>query len=226
MPMPSQGYSCTWAALHILKIKTGYTLSMGIAIDLLLLPHAMPFDLYLLSSQDFDLFHQSPSSLPTNNCDIQSISSIHPFFQGRDQSAYMFNFTSPIDDDYQLLIVNRNIYAAIAVTVYMDVIIPYSVTNTKTRTYSVLQTTEILQTSETLVPVPSPNASWLLPVVVVVVVVVLLLVVVGFFATRLGKKRGQVKLTEFVSKTPTCVKCGATLPPDSNFCSKCGSAQD
>jgi hypothetical protein len=59
----------------------------------------------------------------------------------------------------------------------------------------------------------------------VTLVVLILCVVVGFYATRLGKKRGQVKLTQFVTKKPTCVKCGATLPPDSKFCNKCGSAQ-
>jgi hypothetical protein len=60
----------------------------------------------------------------------------------------------------------------------------------------------------------------------VALVVLVLCGVLAFYATRVGKKRGQVKLTQFVSKKPTCGKCGATLPPDSKFCEKCGSAQD
>jgi hypothetical protein len=59
----------------------------------------------------------------------------------------------------------------------------------------------------------------------VALVVLVLCGGIGFNSLRTGKKHGQVKLTQLVSKTPTCVKCGATLPPDSKFCEKCGSVQ-
>jgi hypothetical protein len=60
----------------------------------------------------------------------------------------------------------------------------------------------------------------------VALVVLVLYGAIGFYSLRTGKRQAQVKLIHSVSKQPNCVKCGATLPPDSKFCEKCGSAQD
>ena len=172
MPVPSKGYTCQFSALEIVNIRTGFTLSTFVILSPWLLPTSLyaprlTFDLYLLDPQAFNEYRQRSQQNHQIVCDPLSIPSIHPFFQGKDHFVYSFNFTSPMDTNYWLLIVNRNTYTSIEVGIDVDVIEPYSVTGTQTLTFTKLETSEI--------PFLQANASWLLPVALFAVVVVLFL---------------------------------------------------
>jgi ribosomal protein L40E len=63
---------------------------------------------------------------------------------------------------------------------------------------------------------------------VVAAIIGVLVIVVLFFALqkrRTTHRPKQATLSQFVNVPTSCIKCGAALPPASEFCNKCGTKQ-
>ena len=131
-------------------------------------------------------------------------------------------------------------------TMYTTVSIPSVATNTVTLSslyYSIpaLPIPPITQAptnnQNKQVPFFEVNTSWLLPLLVVAVAAIVTFILVANALPRIRSGTSEPKVTEpkpaiSVSQSAEktagklfCINCGAELPPKSQFCNKCGSAQ-
>jgi ribosomal protein S27AE len=92
---------------------------------------------------------------------------------------------------------------------------PQPVTYTTTGMVTTTLTTEV--------GLPTPISGTLALIVLVGIGAVAVLLLRGR-TRKPSERRGQVELTQFARKKPTCVKCGATLLPKSKFCKECGAS--
>jgi hypothetical protein len=242
VPMPTNGVDkrdpCSYAALQILNITAGSTMRTVVYLSPWLIQRSLSFDLYLLSSQSFNEYQSRSDQNHELMCDPLSIPSISPFFQGKNQLAYAFNFTNSTGEtEFRLLIVNTNRYDSIDVVVSVDVIVPYSVTKSQTLTYTRLENSEIpfatpssvysstVQTS----PWSGVPTSYLESLVVIVVLGAIAVslcwgLISGRRARKSTEKEGIIK-AKTEKGVQFCINCGSELQPESKFCHKCGSAQ-
>jgi ribosomal protein L40E len=104
----------------------------------------------------------------------------------------------------------------------------FTVQNTATIPYSQTVTSSITQSSTSLVPASAAlglTDGSFTALAVVVIGILALLTAYLTLKPRVTHRPRQAKLSQFAKAPSSCIKCGAKLPPASEFCNKCGTKQ-